>query len=91
MAYIMKSDPPTTVENAEVAEEPISPSMLKNAVIGAFLGLLLVGLYLVIVFIKNDNIKTQEDVEKYLGLSTLAVIPIQKGKGRKQKELKQHE
>lgn len=83
MAYIMKSDPPSMVESAEVAEEPIGPSTLKNAVIGGFLGVLLIGLYLVILFIKNDNIKTQEDVEKYLGLSTLAVIPIQKKKKNK--------
>ena len=42
-----------------------------------------------IQFIRNDNIKTQEDVEKYLGLSTLAVIPLEKGKADKRKELKE--
>lgn len=89
MAYIMKSDPPTTVEEAEVAVEPISPSVTKNTAIGILAGILLVGLYLVIQFIRNDNIKTQEDVEKYLGLSTLAVIPLEKGKPDKRKELKE--
>ncbi|MCH1982960.1 Wzz/FepE/Etk N-terminal domain-containing protein [Ruminococcus sp. OA3] len=89
MAYIMKSDPPTTVEEAEVSVEPISPSVTKNTVIGILAGILLVGLYLVIQFIRNDNIKTQEDVEKYLGLSTLAVIPLEKGKPDKRKELKE--
>ncbi len=89
MAYIMKSDPPTTVEEAEVAVEPISPSVTKNTAVGILAGILLVGLYLVIQFIRNDNIKTQEDVEKYLGLSTLAVIPLEKGKPDKRKELKE--
>lgn len=89
MAYIMKSDPPTTVEEAEVSVEPISPSLSKNTAVGILAGILLVGVYLVIQFIRNDNIKTQEDVEKYLGLSTLAVIPLEKGKPDKRKELKE--
>ncbi len=89
MAYIMKSDPPTTVEEAEVSVEPISPSLPKNTAVGILAGILLVGVYLVIQFIRNDNIKTQEDVEKYLGLSTLAVIPLEKGKPDKRKELKE--
>lgn len=85
MAYIMKSDPPTTVEAAEVSAEQVSPSVMKNTAIGILLGLILVGMYLVIVFIKNDNIKTQEDVEKYLGMSTLAVIPLEESKGKSRK------
>ena len=83
MAYIMKSGPPTTVEQAEVAKSQISPSVKKNTALGILAGLVLVGLYLVILFIRNDNIKTEEDVEKYLGLSTLAVIPMETGKQRK--------
>ena len=31
---------------------------------------------LVIRFLMDDTIKTSEDVERYLGLSTLAMIPI---------------
>lgn len=85
MAYIMKSDPPTTVEAAEVSAEQVSPSVMKNTAIGILLGLILVGMYLVIVFIKNDNIKTQEDVEKYLGMSTLAVIPLEESKVKSRK------
>ena len=69
--------------------EPISPSLPKNTAVGILAGILLVGVYLVIQFIRNDNIKTQEDVEKYLGLSTLAVIPLEKGKPDKRKELKE--
>ena len=80
MAEIMKSDPPTTVEKAEVESEPISPSMLKNAIIGFMLGAMLVCAVLVIRFLMNDNIKTDEDVEKYLGESTLVMIPLVKSK-----------
>lgn len=88
MAYIMKSDPPTTVEAAEVSAKQVSPSVMKNTAIGILLGFVLVGMYLVILFIRNDNIKTQEDVEKYLGLSTLAIIPLTEGKNKTRKPKK---
>lgn len=93
MAYIMKSDPPTTVEAAEVSAEQVSPSVLKNTIIGILAGFILIGMYLVIMFIRNDNIKTQEDIEKYLGLSTMAIIPLERGKvnTRKTKKAKRKE
>ena len=86
MASIMKSDPPTTVESAEVSEKPVS--LLKNTAIGILLGILLVCGVLTVRFIINDNIKTEEDVEKYLGLSTLAIVPYVKGKDKKKEELR---
>ena len=80
MAEIMKSDPPTMVERAEIEEEPISPSIVQNAAIGIIIGLLIVSAVLILRFITNDNIKTEEDVEKYLGEVTLASIPRIKSK-----------
>ncbi len=88
MGEIMKSDPPTTVENAEVTEKPVSPSLKKNTAIGFLLGAILVCAILVIRFLLNDNIKTEDDVEKYLGLSTLVAIPKEKRKDSKKKEVK---
>lgn len=88
MAQIMKSDPPTTVENAEISDAPVSPSMIKNTVLGFLIGALLVCAVLVIRFILNDNIKTEEQVTKYLGVPTLAVIPFIKEKDYKKEELK---
>ena len=80
MAEITKKDPPTTVEMAEVAKSPISPSMTKNAALGFLLGAVLVCGVLVVQFLLNDNIKTEEDVEKYLGESTLVSIPLIRAK-----------
>lgn len=91
MADIMKTDPPTTVERAEVAEHPVSPSLLKNSIIGFLLGGILVCGVIIMRFILNDNIKTDEDVERYLGAPTLVMIPEvkarrdDKSKLRKQK------
>lgn len=88
MKEIMQSDPPTTVEKAEVERVPVSPSMLKNAVIGFMLGAILVCGILVLRFIMDDTIKSEEDIQKYLGEATLAMIPVVKNKGNKKHELK---
>ena len=84
MAEIMKSDPPTTVEKAEVELAPVSPSMIKNAIIGFMLGTILMGGILTIQFMLNDNIKTDEDIRRYLGEVTLAIIPEVKKKEKKE-------
>jgi len=87
-AEIMKSEPPSILADAEVPENSISPSVPENMVIGFLLGAILVCAILVIQTLLNDNIKSEEDVEKYLGEATLAVIPYIKNKGNKKEELK---
>lgn len=88
MKEIMQSDPPTTVERAEVENTPVSPSLLKNAAIGFLLGVILVCGVLVIRFIVDDTIKSEDDIQKYLGTATLCMIPVLKNKGDKKNELK---
>lgn len=83
MAEIMKSDPPTTVERAEVENVPVSPSLLKNAVIGFMLGTIAICGLLLVQFIMDDTIKTEDDIERYLGESTLVMIPDIKYKRNK--------
>ena len=86
MAEIMRTDMPTTVELAEVEKNPVSPSMTKNALLGFLAGALLVCGALAVIFLMNDNIKTEADVEKYLGETTLVIIPYAKNRGRKKDE-----
>lgn len=91
LASIMKSDPPTTVESAEISAEPVSPSLLQNTVLGAFGGIVFACIIVGLLFILNDRINTESDIEKYLGVSTLAVIPYinentRKKEGRKEKK-----
>lgn len=88
MAEIMKSDQPTIVEAAEVSAVPVSPSMMKNVLIGFLAGTVLVCGILVVIFLMNDNIKTEDDVEKYLGETTLVMIPFIKNRGRTMDEVK---
>lgn len=87
MSEIMKSDPPTTVERAEVSAAPISPSMTRNMILGFLIGAVLVCVMLTIQYILNDTIKTEEHIIRYLDVPTLAVVPYIKGKERKREEL----
>ena len=86
MALIMKSDPPTIAERAEVSANPVSPSIAKNAILGAVGAVLLIGIIYAIIFIKNDHIKTEEDIDKYLGVPTIATIPYVSTKERNKEE-----
>lgn len=83
MAEIMKSDPPTTVEKAEVEPVPVSPSLIKNSIIGILIGAVFMCGILTVQFMMNDNIKTDEDIQRYLGEVTLAMIPQVKKKENK--------
>lgn len=92
MAAIMKSDPPTTVERAEVAKEPVDNGLVKNGVVGAFVGFILVAILVVVPFLLNDRINTAEDVERYLEASVLGVIPNDKSQiEKKTKKSKKQE
>ena len=72
---IMEMVPPKTIEAGIVAEYPSSPSVKKNALLGGLgLAVLICGL-ICLKTILDDTIKSEEDIEKYLGLSVLAVIP----------------
>lgn len=86
MAEITKSDPPTTVEDAEPAKAPVSPNIMKNTEKGFLLGLTLILAILTIQTLLNDNIKTPEDVQNYLGLNTLVVVPDFSGKRKSKKK-----
>lgn len=63
-------------EEAYLPEEPASPSVMKWTAIGGVLGAFLCAMIVIIRFLMDDTVKTSEDIEKYLGLSTLAMIPI---------------
>lgn len=67
------------VNIAEKANLPIiqsSPSVKKYTALGMLAGLFLSAGIVVLRVLLDDTIKTREDVERYLGLSTLAMIPI---------------
>lgn len=64
------------VDEANLPDRPSSPDVLKWTVIGFLLGAFVCAAVVLAHFMLDDTIKTSDDVEKYLGLSTLGMIPI---------------
>lgn len=74
----MEGIPPKIIDEGQVAEYPSSPSMKKNIALGILLGVMVSCGIVVILTLMDDTIKSEEDVEHYLGIPTLAVVPDRK-------------
>lgn len=94
---VMDIEAVNVVETANMPTQKAGPSVVKWTLIGGLLGVFLVCAIVLIQYLMDDTIKSSEDVEKYLGLSTLALIPIasdtgeikNKKKAKKNKKTKQ--
>lgn len=62
-------------DEANLPEKPCEPSVPKWTVVAALIGLLLSAAVIVVQYLLDDTIKSSEDIEKYLELSTLGLIP----------------
>lgn len=78
MAAITQTDPPTIVEHPEVASDAMDNGMRKNLAVGILAGLVLVAAIYVILYMMNDRIQTEEDIQIYLDATVLGVIPVDK-------------
>ena len=76
MAAITQTDPPTIVEHPEVASGAMDNGMRKNLAVGILAGLVLVAAIYVILYMMNDRIQTEEDIQSYLDATVLGVIPV---------------
>lgn len=72
---VMNIEAVNLVDRANLPTASAEPSILKWTLFGAAIGIFLSTVILVIRFLLDDTIKSSEDIEKYLGLSTLALIP----------------
>lgn len=79
---------PTILEDAYKAEIPDSPNMKKNIAVGGMLGLILASVIILIRYMMNDTIRREEDIEKYLGINTLAKLPVATGEQKRKKKVK---
>jgi len=62
-------------EQPRLSYMPASSKSYTLAVLAALVGMALVAGVLVLLYLRDDKINTSEDVEKYLGLPVLAMIP----------------
>ncbi len=83
---VMDIEAVNVVETANMPMEKASPSVIMWTLAGGAIGVFLLCVIILIQYLLDDTIKSSEDVEKYLGLSTLALIPVmeeENGKKRK--------
>lgn len=85
---VMDIEAVNVAETANLPTAKASPDVGKNTVLGGMLGVLIVAVIAVIAYLTNDTIQTAEDVERYLGLSTLAIIPLNEGEKKTRKKVK---
>lgn len=77
MVSVMEMEKVNVVEPGNLPLEPSSPSILKNTIIGGVAGGFVAAFLILFVYYMNDTIKSLEDVEKYLGLTTLGTLPLE--------------
>lgn len=73
---LMDVDAVNLVYEAEIPEKPSGPNTMMNTVLAAGAGLIVTLAALVLAFVLDDTIRTEEDVERYLGLGVMGVIPV---------------
>lgn len=76
IAELMLINKPGVIEEGHIAENKTSPRTTKNAMVAGIIGILLASALVVIRFLMDDTIKSSEDIEKYLGLNTIGILPI---------------
>ena len=72
---LMETPEPHIAEYAIIPVNKSSPSLTKNTMIGALLGLLLMLAIFTIQYLMDDTFKTAEDIEKEFGIMPMTVIP----------------
>lgn len=89
---IMDIDKVNIIDEANFPTYPVSPNVKRNAVIAGLLGIILASAVIIAKFLLDDTVRTAEDIEKYFGMSTLALIPLSEemydGDGNKKKKKK---
>ena len=83
---VMDIEAVNVVETAFLPTKKSGPDVKKLTLLGGLLGVIVIAAIVMIEYLVDDTIKTSEDVEKYLELSTLALIPL--GENEKQNKRK---
>lgn len=72
---LMETPEPHIAEYAIVPVNRSSPSLTKNTMIGALLGMLIMLAIFTLQFLMDDTFKTADDIEKEFGVMPLTVVP----------------
>lgn len=84
----MEVTPPKVIEEGEVTGVKTGPNISRNALVGFLVGALLVCVIVVVLELMNDSVQTEEDIERYLGLATFAIVPDKVAEQKKERKRK---
>lgn len=77
MISVMDIEKVNVVERGRIPTSPVENKFTKNLILGGLFGLGISVAAIVLIYLANDHIKTNEDIEKYLGIIPLAEIPLE--------------
>ena len=80
IAVKMDTKQPNVFEEALLPSAPSSPNKTRNVLLGFLLGLVVSCGIIVIQFLTDDRLRSADDIEKYVQLPTLGVMPKQSKK-----------
>lgn len=66
----------TVVDYADVPTSPSKTNIVRDTILAAAIGFVLSAAVMVVIFLLDDTIRNEDDVDRFLGLSTLTTIPI---------------
>lgn len=72
---VMETPEPHIAEYAIVPVNKSAPSLTKNTVMGALVGLIIMLAIFTVQFLMDDTFKSAEDIEKEFGVMPLTVVP----------------
>ena len=77
IATTMDTREPNLFEEALLPSAPSSPNLSRNLIIGFMLGFIAACGAITVIYLMDDKIHSSEDVEKYIGIPTLGMLPMQ--------------
>ena len=66
----------TVMDPADVPVTPTAGTVTRDTILAAAIGLVLSAAVIVVLFLLDDTIRSEDDVDRYLGLSTLTAITL---------------
>jgi capsular polysaccharide biosynthesis protein len=84
----MDQDPPSIIQYGYADGDKVSPSVTKNTLLGALVGAFIAVAFVVVMFMLNDTIMDQEDVEKKIGINLLGTVPLEQQDDKERKKRK---
>lgn len=72
---LMEVEAVNLVFEAEIPERATAPNTMMNVLLATGAGVLLILAVLIVAFVVDDSMRSEEDVQRYMGLSVLGIIP----------------